>query len=198
VKIAFDAKRLFNNFTGLGNYSRFVVNSLLDHTIGNDYVLYTPKRRNHPEVNAITDHKQVSVVTPPSIYKYFGAGSVWRTWGIAKEPTLTDAQVFHGLSNELPSNLPPRIRKIVTVHDLIFLRFPMFYNPIDVRIYKAKVNAACQAADRIVAISRQTADDVINFLGIPDSKIDIVYQGCHPQFKQIKSKEEIEGGPAKV
>lgn len=192
MKIAFDAKRLFNNFTGLGNYSRFVVNALLDHAVGNEYVLYTPKRRNHPEISTITDRKQVTVVTPPSLYKFFGAGSLWRTWGIRNEPTLSDAKVFHGLSNELPANIPQRIRKIVTVHDLIFLRFPMFYNPIDVRIYKAKVNAACHSADRVIAISQQTAEDVINFLGVPDSKIDIVYQGCHPQFKQKKSKEEIE------
>jgi len=191
VKIGFDAKRLFNNFTGLGNYSRFVVNTLLDHAPGNEYLLYTPKQRSHPEINAITDRKEVSVITPSSLYTFFKAGSLWRTWGIAKEETVSDIKVFHGLSNELPANLPPRIRKIVTIHDLIFLRFPMFYNPIDVRIYEAKVKAACRAADRIIAISRQTADDVISFLGVPDSKIDVVYQGCHPQFRLVKSAEEI-------
>jgi glycosyltransferase involved in cell wall biosynthesis len=191
VKIGFDAKRLFNNFTGLGNYSRFVVNALLDYAPGNEYLLYTPKRRDHPEVNAVTDRKEVSVITPSSLYTFFKAGSLWRTWGIAKERTALEIDVFHGLSNELPANLPQRIRKIVTVHDLIFLRYPMFYNPIDVRIYEAKVKAACRSADRVIAISRQTADDVISFLGISDSKIDVVYQGCHPQFKQAKSKEEI-------
>ena len=191
MKIGFDAKRLFNNFTGLGNYSRFVVSALLDHAPGNDYLLYTPKQRKHPEINAITNRNEVSVITPRSLYKFFGAGSLWRTWGIAKEPSISGINVFHGLSNELPANLPQRIRKIVTVHDLIFLRFPMFYNPIDVRIYKAKVKAACMSADRIVAISRQTADDVISFLGVSDAKIDVVYQGCHPQFKKKKSSQEI-------
>ena len=191
MKIAFDAKRLFNNFTGLGNYSRFVVSALLDHEHGNEYILYTPKLRSHPEINPITEHKEVKVITPSSLYAFFKAGSLWRTWGISKEPTISDVNVFHGLSNELPVNLPQRIRKVVTVHDLIFLRFPMFYNPIDVRIYEAKVKAACHSADRIIAISRQTADDVINFLGVQDSKIEVVYQGCHPQFKQVRSHEEI-------
>ena len=191
MKIGFDAKRLFNNFTGLGNYSRFVVNALLDHAPGNQYLLYTPKRRDHPEINEITGRNEVSVVTPSSLYKFFGAGSLWRTWGIAKEPTVSDIDVFHGLSNELPANLPQGVRKIVTVHDLIFLRFPMFYNPIDVRIYEAKVKAACRSADRVIAISQQTADDVISFLKIPQTKIDVVYQGCHPQFRQRKSSEEI-------
>ena len=192
MKIGFDAKRLFNNFTGLGNYSRFVVNALLDHVPGNEYLLYTPKQRNHAEINAITNRKEVSVITPPSLYKFFGAGSLWRTWGIAKEPSISGIDLFHGLSNELPVDLPQGIRKVVTVHDLIFLRFPMFYNPVDVRIYKAKVKAACMSADRVVAISRQTADDVIGFLGVSDAKIDVVYQGCHPQFKTKKSSEEIE------
>ena len=192
MKIGFDAKRLFNNFTGLGNYSRFVVNALLDHAPGNEYLLYTPKQRNHPEINAITARSEVFVVTPPSLYKMFAAGSLWRTWGISKESSMSSVDVFHGLSNELPANLPRRIRKIVTVHDLIFLRFPMFYNPIDVRIYEAKVRAACASADRIIAISRQTADDVISFLGVPDAKIEVVYQGCHPQFIHKKSNEEIE------
>jgi glycosyltransferase involved in cell wall biosynthesis len=191
VKIGFDAKRLFNNFTGLGNYSRFVVNALLDHVPGNEYLLYTPKQRSHPEINTITARKEVSVITPSSLYTFFKAGSIWRTWGIAKEPTVSGINVFHGLSNELPANLPARLRKIVTVHDLIFLRFPMFYNPIDVRIYEAKVKAACRAADGIIAISRQTADDVINFLGVPESKIEVVYQGSHPQFSTVKSNEEI-------
>ena len=192
MKIGFDAKRLFNNFTGLGNYSRFVVNALLDHVPGNEYLLYTPKQRSHPEINTITARKEVSVITPSSLYTFFKAGSIWRTWGIAKEPTVSGINVFHGLSNELPANLPARLRKIVTVHDLIFLRFPMFYNPIDVRIYKAKVKAACLSADRIVAISRQTADDVTSLLGVTDAKIDVVYQGCHPQFKRRKSSEEID------
>lgn len=192
MKIGFDAKRLFNNFTGLGNYSRFVVNALLDHAPGNEYFLYTPKQRSHPEINEITTRSGVSVVTPSALYKLFGAGSVWRTWGIAKEPTISALDVFHGLSNELPANLPQRVRKIVTVHDLIFMRYPMFYNPLDVRIYEAKAKAACRAADRVIAISRQTADDVVSFLNIPETKIDVVYQGCHPQFRQKKSNEEID------
>jgi glycosyltransferase involved in cell wall biosynthesis len=133
----------------------------------------------------------VNVITPPSLYRFFKAGSLWRTWGIAKEPTVRGLNVFHGLSNELPLNLPKGIRKVVTVHDLIFLRFPMFYNPIDVRIYEAKVKAACQSADVVIAISQQTADDVHSFLNIRASKIEVIYQGCHPQFKQEKSLTDI-------
>jgi glycosyltransferase involved in cell wall biosynthesis len=192
VNIGFDAKRLFNNFTGLGNYSRFVVNALCDFEPDHRYLLYSPKVRKHPEVTPIVERPQVQVVTPPSVYTFFKATSLWRTWGIAKEPTTKKLDVFHGLSQELPANLPASLKKIVTVHDLIFLRFPKLYNRIDVAIYKAKMKAACAQADRIVAISQQTAEDLVDFLRVPESKITVVYQGCHPQFKQTVSSEGIE------
>ena len=191
MKIGFDAKRLFNNFTGLGNYSRFVVQSLLDYAPENSYILYTPRKRDHPEITSITNRKEVSVVTPSHFYTFFGLSSLWRTWGISREPSAASLNVFHGLSQELPSNLPDGILKIVTVHDLIYYRFPMLYNPLDVAIYKAKVKAACASAHTIIAISRQTADDIVNFLGIPETKIKVVYQGCHPQFRDVKTSTQV-------
>ncbi len=191
MKIGFDAKRLFHNFTGLGNYSRFVVGSLLEHTTGNRYVLYTPKARQHPEIDPITDHANVTVITPPVLYNLVKASSLWRSWGISYEPTIKSLDVFHGLNQELPANLPGSLKKIVTVHDLIFLRFPKLYNPVDVRIYEAKVKAASQSAQSIVAISRQTAEDLVDFLKIPESKIKVVYQGCHPQFMKCIPDEEV-------
>ena len=42
MRIGFDAKRAAQNATGLGNYSRFVIGSLLDLAPGNDYLLYVP------------------------------------------------------------------------------------------------------------------------------------------------------------
>ena len=191
MKIGFDAKRLFNNFTGLGNYSRFVVQSLLDYAPGNSYILYTPRVRDHPEITSITSRKEVSVVTPSPVYTFFRLASLWRTWGIARESSVNSLNVFHGLSQELPSNLPHGILKVVTVHDLIYYRFPMLYNPLDVAIYKTKVKAACTSADRIIAISRQTADDIVHFLGIPEAKIKVVYQGCHPQFRDVRTATEV-------
>ena len=197
MNIGFDAKRLFNNFTGLGNYSRFVVQALIQHAPDNGYVLYTPAVRKHPEIDPIVFAKKVTVVQPSATYTFFKASGLWRTWGIAKEDSIKSLQVYHGLSQELPVGLPATIRKIVTVHDLIFLRFPKLYSSIDVRIYKTKVIKACQSADVVVAISQQTAQDLMDFLNVPESKIKVVYQGCHPQFLKNVSGEEILGVKAK-
>jgi glycosyltransferase involved in cell wall biosynthesis len=188
--IGFEAKRFFKNYTGLGNYSRFIINALSDYFPDNQYYLFTPTHKSHPEVDQVLKKKSIQVIYPPKGYPKF-AGSIWRTWGISREKSARQLQIFHGLSQELPLGLSKSVKKIVTVHDLIFLRYPQFYNAIDVRIYTAKVKFACKHADRIIAISQQTADDIVQFLSIDRSKIDIVYQGTHPIFKKVVQPAEI-------
>lgn len=192
MNIGFEAKRFFTNNTGLGNYSRFVVRALSNCFPEHDYYLYTPRKTVHSDTADILKKGNVGVITPGKWYKFFHATSIWRTWGISKERSVRDLDVFHGLSQELPVNLPRRIKKIITVHDLIFYRYPEFYNTIDIAIYKEKLKFACHKADRIIAVSEQTKADLQEFLKIDDSKIEIIYQGSHPNFKRKLSASQIE------
>jgi glycosyltransferase involved in cell wall biosynthesis len=191
VKIGFDAKRFFNNFTGLGNYSRFVIDALSKYYPDHKYFLYSPNAFANSEVGSVVERENVSIITPPVAYKLFRATSLWRSWGISNETTVKTLDVFHGLSHELPAKLPISTTKIVTIHDLIFIRYPELYNSLDVLIYKKKVSMACRQADSIIATSMQTRQDVVDFLKVDPSKIQVVYQGCHPNFKNILSGAEI-------
>jgi glycosyltransferase involved in cell wall biosynthesis len=178
----------------LGNYSRFVVQALLEFNKDESLILYSPKaeRRDHPDIKPIVAAPQIEVVTPPSFYRWTKTTSLWRSFGIGGERSAQDLDVFHGLSQELPSGLPSRVKKVVTVHDLIFLRFPELYSRIDAYIYTKKVAKACAAADVVIAISEQTADDIRKFLGTPASKIRVVYQGAHQQFRTPVDASVIE------
>jgi glycosyltransferase involved in cell wall biosynthesis len=53
---------------------------------------------------------------------------------------------------------------------------------LDRTIYEKKFRYSCEVSDRIVAVSRQTAEDIVEFFGICPEKIDVVYQGCNPVF----------------
>lgn len=191
MKIGFEAKRFFTNVTGLGNYSRFVVDALSKFHPENEYILYTPRTGKPGDTQHILARQNVHVVTPPNTYKMLKASSLWRTWGISRHSSMNDLNVFHGLSHELPMGLPAHIRSVVTVHDLIFLRYPQFYNQIDAWIYKSKLAYACREADKIIAISNQTASDLVEFLGVDPAKIDVIYQGCHANFRTSLQADEI-------
>lgn len=192
MKIGFDAKRLFLNQTGLGNYSRFIVDSLLQHYPEDQLVLFSPKTRNNNQTAQYFSAKNVTIVQPNGIFSWSFMRSVWRSFFIGRESLAQDLDVYHGLSHELPKGLPSQVKKVLTVHDVIFLRFPELFNPLDGWIYKQKLKSACRQADQIVAISQQTKKDLMEFFEVAEEKIHVIYQGCHQQFFDKKSAEEKE------
>ncbi|MFI5222248.1 MAG: glycosyltransferase family 4 protein [Bacteroidia bacterium] len=179
--IGFDAKRAFNNGTGLGNYSRFVIRSLAKYFPENEYYLFTPSIKKEFE-NFIPASSNIKIISPESILgKTFP--SLWRTYSIAEMCNELKLDVFHGLSNELPVGIEKfNGKKIVTIHDLIFLRYPDYYTNIDRYIYKNKFRHACEKADIICAASIQTKKEIIHFFSIDEHKIRVTYQNCDDRF----------------
>ncbi len=192
MQIGFDAKRLFLNQTGLGNYSRFIVDSLLKHYPNEQLVLFSPKTRKNKQTEHYFTAKNVEIVNPKGFLSWPFFQSIWRSFFIGKEAQAQDLDVYHGLSHELPKGLPNHVKQVLTVHDVIFLRHPELFNPLDVWIYKQKLKSACRQADKIVAISQQTKNDLMAFFNVSEEKIHVIYQGCHQQFLVKKSEEERE------
>lgn len=184
MKIGFDAKRAFANFTGLGNYSRFVVRVLSEYYPQNEYWLYSPKAAGHPEVEELVARPNIKVEMPSATLKALKLGAYWRSVSLGKVASKDGVQLWHGLSNELPLGGSKKLKKIVTIHDLLFMRYPQLYNLVDIGIYKQKFRWACKNADRVIAVSQQTARDLVEFFNVPEEKIDVVYQGCHKSFRE--------------
>ncbi|MEG1642676.1 MAG: glycosyltransferase family 1 protein [Bacteroidales bacterium] len=187
--IGLDGKRAVSNLTGLGNYSRFIISALNTQFPGNSYKIFAPKKRVNRELDEIL-RPNTQILYPENIIaKAFP--TLWRSNLITNDLIHEQIDIYHGLSNEIPIGIEKSgIKSVVTIHDLIFLRYPQYYKPIDRKIYNYKFHRACQTADHIIAISECTKRDIINFYNIPDNKIDVVYQGCHPQFT-VPASEEI-------
>lgn len=186
MKIGFDAKRAFLNHSGLGNYSRFVLNSLFKYQPGNTFYLFTPK--TNPDL--FNPFSNSEIVTPKSATgKLFK--SYWRSFLSLKEISSLGISLYHGLSGEIPFGIErTNVKSVVTIHDLIFLRHPEWYRFFDRKVYYRKALNACLTADKIIAISQQTKNDIIDFLKIPGEKIVVVYQGCNERFMQKVSEAE--------
>ena len=181
MKIVFDGKRFFNNGSGLGNYSRDLVRILAAYFPEHQYLLF----------NKNLSERGKEILNLPNVsFREISKGNLSRQFKMGKDAQNADADIFHGLSGELPlkwTNKP--IKKIVTIHDLIFLRFPQYYSFFDRKMHLWKFRKAAEQADLIIAISEQTKRDIIKFLKVPESKIRVVYQGCHESFKEIQSPE---------
>ena len=87
MRIGFDGKRAVQNFTGLGNYSRYIVDILCQFYPENEYVLYAPKKRENKRQTACTQF--ASNPTAQRLKKYFtisAQGFQCRTPGIPDFP----------------------------------------------------------------------------------------------------------------
>ncbi len=183
MKIGYDGKRAANNLTGLGNYSRSLLQQLAKLYPKNSYFVYTPKAKQNILQLPLFTEPNVQVCQPKqSIFSLF-----WRSFGIKKQLLKDNIQLFHGLSQEIPFGIKKTgIKSTVTLHDLIFLRYPAYYKFIDRLIYKYKSKYACKNADSIIAISECTKQDIIKFYGINPAKVEVIYQTCDDAFKTLQ------------
>ena len=176
--IGFDAKRIVRNGTGLGSYGRTLVNDLAKYPL--TLRLYAPDEGRDDLRNQIVQSEHISFHIPHSTFHPF-----WRSYGMVKDLKRDGVQLFHGLSGELPVGIRKSgIKSVVTIHDLIFLRHPEFYNPIDVKLYTWKFRQTLREADHIIAISECTKRDILEYGGqdVSEDKITLVYQSCSPRF----------------
>lgn len=184
MKIGFDAKRAFNNGRGLGNYSRETLRILAALAPENHYFLFTPKVSADI---AFTPPQASTLVTP----NHGVNPSWWRTFRITKEAERLHLDLYHGLSHELPvgiEKLP--IGTVVTMHDLLFIKHPELFPTLDRIGYRSKYLRSCRVADRIIAVSEQTKRDLLELTDVDPRKVEVVYQGCRPEFRATASEEQ--------
>lgn len=185
MKVGFDAKRLFNNKTGLGNYSRTLVSNLYRYFPSNEYYLYSPKIiRNNDTEKFLRDPFNVRISSIPSTF--------YRTFAIIRDLKADNLDVYHGLSHELPYRINKlKLKSVVTVHDVIHRIYPQQYNRIDRKIYETKLKYALEKADKVFSISLSTTEDIIKHYGIPEKKIITTGQSIDEIFfKEIKASEK--------
>ncbi len=188
MRIGFDAKRIFYNQTGLGNYARSLITGLCKEFPENTYDLYSPGIRICSDF--MKGQSQVNRHLPAGfISKTFP--KLWRNQLMLHELVKDNIEVYHGLSNELPKGIEhTRIKTVVTIHDLIFMHYPQNYPWFDRQIYQRKFRSAVTRAHVVIATSEQTKRDLMQYYGTNENKIEVIYQDCDEAFRTRYTAEE--------
>lgn len=183
MKIGYDGKRALSNMTGLGNYSRLVIESIASEYPGDDLMVYAPEPRDNPRIASWSQHGNIIKRFPAASEHKLGKW-YWRTYGITNALKTERIDIYHGLSNELPLNISKAgIPTVVTIHDVIYRTLPHSYKAPDRIIYDYKYGHSARNASAVIAISECTKRDVMRFYGVPEEKIKVIYQGCDPSFR---------------
>ena len=148
--LGFDAKRFFHNKTGLGNYSRDLIRILAQYNSENNYLLYNPKPK---KIDRILIDGKIIIERLPENKKDRKLSSLWRLFSVSSQIKKDKVELFHGLSGEIPIGLNKTgVKIVVTIHDLIFMRYPNLYSFFDRKIHFFKFKYAAKKSVVVVAI----------------------------------------------
>jgi len=189
MKIAFDAKRALNNSSGLGNYSRNLFNALTQEFPDNDYLLFSSKAKDEffHQLNG-----NFKIIFPETRFQK-STPALWRSFGIKSDLQKHRAEIYHGLSNEIPFGISGSgVRSVVTIHDLIFLKHKEQYPFADRQIYELKTCYAVKHADKIIAVSNETKNDLMEMYGVEEEKVEVVYPIIDKAFEiqELRSQNQ--------
>ena len=194
MKIGFDAKRIVRNATGLGAYSRRLVNDLARQAADTDMemLLYAPDSGRDELRQQVAEGPRLRYIYPEGL-RFGWQRSLWRTGrGIVTQLQRDGIDLFHGLSGELPRGLRKGgVKGVVTIHDLIFMRHPEYYHHIDALLYAWKFRYTCREASRIIAISKRTKLDVMELGNVSADRIDVIYQSCNPRYAERPTDDAL-------
>ncbi len=187
MHIGFDGKRIFQNQTGLGNYARSLVQGLATQYPQQQYSLFAPKQTT---LFGAEKYNNINVKLPVTLIDKKLPG-LWRRSRMVKDIAAAKLDIFHGLSNELPAGIEKiDAKSVITVHDLIFERYPETYHWDQRYTHRWKMKKSCEVADAVIAASIQTKKDLQQFYQIPADKIFVCYQNCSPLFQQQITADE--------
>ncbi|MCF0197245.1 MAG: glycosyltransferase family 4 protein [Bacteroidaceae bacterium] len=163
MNIAFDAKRYYHNHTGLGNYSRTLVQNLQQFFPENEYTLLDEGAWNR----------------------------TLRLGSKAAEAGATVLHgLSNELSFDIDHRKASPVRGLVTLHDVAWRTFPAMYHRADRLIYDWKYGSSCRRAHQIVCISENTRRDVLRYYGVAEERVAVVYPAMLSLFYQPMSEAE--------
>lgn len=162
MRIGYDAKRYYHNRTGLGNYSRTLVDAM---------------RSQHEDVDAV-------LYDCKAMERTFSLGRRAKAEGCALFHGLSNELPRDIVRAGVPS--------IVTMHDVAWRTFPDMYKPWDRLIYDWKYGWSCRNATHVVCISESTKRDVMRFYGVPEERISVIYQPVQEIFYEQTPSQPVQ------
>ncbi len=91
-----------------------------------------------------------------------------------------------------PANIMPIFsgcKTVVTVHDLSFIRLKKSHGRLQTWYLTNFTKMSCKKADKIIAVSGNTKNDIVDCYGINPDKIKVIYNGISDNFKVIDDIE---------
>lgn len=121
---------------------------------------------------------------------------IWEKYLLPKKVLKDGCEEFISFY-QCPTIINKKINHIMIVHDIIPELFPEYLNNWRKKIYWNLTKKAIQRADRIIAVSQHTKNDLIEYLRITPEKISVNYIDVDPIYKKEVSQADLQSAMKK-
>ncbi|MDD2807177.1 MAG: glycosyltransferase family 1 protein [Patescibacteria group bacterium] len=188
MKIGVDIRSLLESqYSGISEYTYNLLAYLLAIDKKNHYFLFYNSRKSSPP--PVFNQSNVTLKGFNFPNRFFNlAIELLKVASIDK--MIGGVDVFLS-PHFLFSNLSKDCRKINIVHDLTFELYPEFFT-FKKRVWHHLINPSkkCHDADKIIAISQSTKNDIVKIYNIPPEKITVIYNGINDKYFQPITDEQ--------
>jgi glycosyltransferase involved in cell wall biosynthesis len=182
MRIGLDLRLPTYRMGGISQYAIHLVQGLAELAMGEDEFLIFHSRKEGrtflPDHPAFSRHD----LWTPCHHRL-------ERYALAAELAPFRLDVWHS-----PDFIPPIAgakRRVITVHDLAFLRLPQFLTDESRRYYNDQIGWAVRAADAIAADSNATRSDILERLDVDPGKVRTIYLAANPIFEADVSAESV-------
>lgn len=198
MRIGIDCRTILNpgagEQAGIGHYTYYLVKNLLKLDKHNEYVLFFDNRVSNADAKLLTGNQ------PNVKAKFFPFYQYKQYLPYAYSQMLVAAfigreklDLFHSPANIIP--LGYNGKSVVTLHDLAIYIHPDWFpaNFMSRQIFSTKVLVpkSLRKADRIIAVSDNTKQDIMKRFKIAAKKISVVYEGVMTEKESANKEDEI-------
>lgn len=189
-KVAIDIQNLLNTKTGVGHYVYELASALSSQNADADFFFFYFSRTRLLNLPFLGEHAKEHRI-PSQIIRLYG--QLWKYFQFPKiDRFLPKVDVLH-----FPNFFIRPFKRgkcVLTIHDLSFIRYPQYTEPKNLKFLTKQLKIAISRADKIIADSDFTRNEIIDIYQIEKSKVVTVYPGIRREFKDLApsgAKENI-------
>jgi len=179
MKVCIDTSPAVHRRAGLGRYAQELTTALLAADTDDSYVAFYHRPKDaviDPPLDQIP-HLTTRLDTKPWRF----SALLGQLSHIPQDRMFPGIDLFHATDHLLPRL--SRVKSVFTLHDLIFRLYPETHKPLNRWFLTLMMPRFLQAAGAVIAVSQHTKRDAMDFYGIDEAKIHVIYEGVSSRFR---------------
>lgn len=188
MKISLELQPCLKNRSGIGIYTYEISKNLQkyqDIDLCGDIFNFINRNDIEKDIEGLNFNKNIFSLFPYGVYR-----RIWHYMPIKYNWLFNDkSDIYHFFNFIVPSRIQGKV--ITTIHDMTYELYPETMHKNNLKRIKDDIEYSVNRADKIITVSESSKKDIMRFLNVDESKIEVVYNGVeYDRFNKTYTEVE--------